>query len=476
MRHLILLAIGYLFSLSLNAQDCDCEKELKFVINYYEDNLPGFKDNVNAENIELYNEFKDDLLKLSKNYCANEQYCFKVLLTYVEFFRDNHSSIYRGHRILVDESNEEEVKKFINSKIYTECEIINDFQIKENSSLNDIENVYQTSDGIYTVAVIKNKNEFRDYVGIIVDSKTPLWKKGQVKFELKKIDPHTFNMFTYSQTHSMYYKKNVKFNNGIFDIWFNKNLNSKISRSINVIPKELTFKELDDETNYIYIPSFSGKLYEEINKFYKKNDSIIQSKPYLIIDVRNNGGGSDRNVSPLLKYIYTKPFYSDTISLYSTKGNIERYSNFYESISKDSINFDKKYLTHVSNEIERMKSVPNKTFIPRSKGSLVSLDTILETPKKVAIITNRYCASSCETLLFWALESDKTSIFGENSGGFVGYGENFVTNTPNFNFKLSCTMTRYQKQRKYEVIGISPKYYLNNKEDWIEQTLKILKK
>ena len=78
--------------------------------------------------------------------------------------------------------------------------------------------------------------------------------------------------------------------------------------------------------------------------------------------------------------------------------------------------------------------------------------------------------------MFWVKESDKTIIVGENSGGYVGYGEISEVNTPNFNFILGCTMTRYNKQREFEVIGVSPKYYLTNDKDWIEQTIELLKK
>ena len=76
---------------------------------------------------------------------------------------------------------------------------------------------------------------------------------------------------------------------------------------------------------------------------------------------------------------------------------------------------------------------------------------------------------------FWALESDKTIIVGENSGGYVGYGEISSTKTPNFNFELGCTMTRYNNQREYEVDGIPPTYYLDNNTDWVAQALEFLK-
>lgn len=475
MKYLIMLLSLFCF-LTPNAQDCKCEKELDFVTDYYEENLPGFMDNVNEKNVKSYNKFKAGLKKQTKTKCDNENECFKILLTYVEFFKDNHSSIYQNRDFKIDEKNSAEVNKFINSKKILEREIINNPKIKRNSAINNIENTYQSDDSTYTVSIIRNKNSFRDYVGIIEDSGTPLWKKGQVKFELKKVGENTFDMFLYMPDHSMEYSKNVKLKNGILnDRWFNINLEERKSYNISA-GEELAFKELDKETNYMYIPTFSGKRHARLVEFYKRNDSLIQSKPYLIIDVRNNGGGNDDCVKPLLKYIYTKPFYDDSTDIYSTKENIRKSIKWYEETKNDTVNFDKEFFKGITDEINRMQSVNNKTFITRSKGELIKLDTVLNNSKKIAIIINKHCASSCETLLFWALESDKTILTGENSGGYVGYGEISKTNTPNFNFELGCTMTRYNKQREYEVIGISPKYYLNNNKDWIEQTIEILKK
>jgi hypothetical protein len=459
------------------AQECNCQKELEFVTNYYEENLPGFMDNVNETTIKSYTSFKNKLFKQSKNYCDDEDLCFKTLLVYVEFFKDNHSSIYTNKSVSVDESKQEEVAQFLDSALFKKREIIEDIEISTNNSIQHIENTYQTRDAAYTVAIVKNENEFRDFVGVIIDSKTPLWQKGQVKFELKKVAKDTYDMFMYMRNHSLRYYKNVQLKNGILnDTWYNTTLAEKKSYNIDVAHRDLIFKELDAETNYMYIPTFSGNWYAKITEFYKKHDSIIQSKPYLIIDVRNNGGGSDACAAPLLDYMYTKPFQTDKIDVYATKENIRKSEAWYENMKKDTVNFSEEFLEGFSAEIETMKSVPNKTFIPRSTGQTVTLDSVLANPKKIVIIANRYCASSCESLLFWAMKSDKTIIVGENSGGYVGYGEITSVNTPNFNFELGCTMTRYHHQRSYEADGIPPKYYLSNDKDWIAQAVEIVKK
>ena len=104
-----------LFSSWLGAQN-DCACDLKYVINYYETNLPGFKDNVNAENLKDYEQLKKKLQQQAA--LAQEKVsCFKVLTYYVEFFKDNHSGINMSIPN-VDENDPAAVQAFLNSDIY----------------------------------------------------------------------------------------------------------------------------------------------------------------------------------------------------------------------------------------------------------------------------------------------------------------------------------------------------------------------
>ncbi|MBL0357873.1 MAG: hypothetical protein IPP72_13745 [Chitinophagaceae bacterium] len=297
-----------------------------------------------------------------------------------------------------------------------------------------------------------------------------------VKMELKKKSINKYEAFVYSRNHSLRYYPNYELKEGILgDNWFKTTLKRRISYNLNNLGN-VEFRILNDSTTYIRVPAFDNELYSELDSFYRKNDKEIISKPYLIIDVRNNGGGSDRNARPLLKYIYTKPFTEDTVDLYVTEENIKMWELWYGEQSKDTLNFDKDYQVELAAEIDKMKKTSLNSFLQRGDGNSKVTDTIVKYPEKVAIIINKYCASSCETLLFWAKESGKTILVGENSGGYVGYGEVGGLSTPCYNFNLTCTMTRYRNQRKYEVIGIAPDYLLDNSADWIAQTMKILYK
>lgn len=475
MKPFFVLLLALMCMAVVRAQDCNCTKDFEFVVNYYEENLPGFADNVTPQNRAEYEQFKDTLRTVTYNYCNNEDLCFKTLLVYVAYFEDNHSSIYPKTSTYINENKKKQVKQFLNSEQFKNRERVDSLPEQVTQPLESIENVYQTKDASYTVAIIPSKNEFRDYVAVITDSKTPLWQKGQVKFELKQLTDSTFDMFMYMRDHSLRYTKKVKLVNGVLnDYWFNTALEQKVSYNVEIGYSTPTFKEIDAQTNYLYVPTFNGNRYDELAQFYAQHDSVIKAKPHLIIDVRNNGGGSDACAWPLLQYLYTQPFIDDTVAWYATKENIRKCTEWLAQMKQDTLNFDAEFLVGFEAEIEVMKAAPNKTFIPRSTGDTIALDTVLPYPEKVIVVANKNCASSCETLLFWALESDKTILVGENSGGYVGYGEISIVPTPNFNFELGCTMTRYAQQRKYEANGIPPQVYLTNDTDWVQQAMEML--
>ncbi len=180
MKNILIIALSILTTYSY-AQDCKCEDELKFVVDYYEENLPGFGDNVNKENLDDYINFKNNLSLQSKQFCDDEEMCYKVLLIYVEFFKDNHSSIYTNNTVSIDENDKEAIKIFLESDRYKNREMIYSYGASKNYSIDKITNIYQSKDSTYTVQIIESKNPFRDYAGVIIDAKTPLWKEGAGK-------------------------------------------------------------------------------------------------------------------------------------------------------------------------------------------------------------------------------------------------------------------------------------------------------
>ena len=119
----ILLFLFFISSfVALSQEDCSCASELDFVIDYYERNLPGFKDNVTPKTKTYYENLKGDLRAAAKT-AENKLACFKILTYYVEFFKDNHSSI-RMYFPTIDENDPNQLDIFYKSKIYNSKNLI----------------------------------------------------------------------------------------------------------------------------------------------------------------------------------------------------------------------------------------------------------------------------------------------------------------------------------------------------------------
>lgn len=475
MKNTIIILLLFISHYSFSQESCNCSKDLNFIITYYENNLPGFQDNVTTKTKNKYNSLKSSL-KAEAKQTETKNECYKLSLQYVEFFKDNHSSIYMESDY-IDETNEEELQKFLTSKIYTSRELIPKDQIDQNQfPLNDIRGIYEIQ-GAYKIAVIPSKTALRDYIGVILESKSKLWKAGQVKFELKKTDvKNEFQAISYLKNHAVRYNSRFSLKEGILgDYWFKTSLNNYVNHAMDV-SSEFNFNMINERVGYLRIPTFDGDWSFKIDSLYNASFKKIRTIPYLIIDVRNNGGGSDANVSPLLEFIYTNKIKTDKVDIYVTKDNINVWQDWYNDAKRDTLNFSEERVRWFAKRLKKMKKARLNSFVSVSKGGKISRNYKSNAIQKVAILYNKNCASSCETLLFSAQQSSKTILVGENSGGYVGYGEVGTIITPCYNFNLTCTMSRYKKQRAYEVIGVAPNYYLNNSKSWIDQTIELLEK
>ena len=289
--------------------------------------------------------------------------------------------------------------------------------------------------------------------------------------EIKEVGDNHYHAFSYLRNHSLDFSGRYKLKNGILgDTWV-KSSKSDARNYATSDDRSFRFKMVNDSTAYLRIPSFSGHFSAKVDSLFEEADAKIRETPYLIVDVRDNGGGSDRNVSPLLPYIYTNPIKGDEVNLLVTEDNLNLWRSWMEAWEADSVNYSRDQVEWIRNEVKRMEKAKPNTWISRSKGGKIKRKDSPEYPKAVAIIQNQYCASSCETLLFWAKQSSKTILVGENSGGYVGYGENGGLSTPCYNFTLTCTMTRYEEQRKYEADGVAPDFELSYDSDWIGQAI-----
>lgn len=474
MRSLLILIVAVLISITTFAQNCDCKQELAFVRQHMEKNHPGFASDIKDPNEPKYKAFVQSLeQKIAAD--PSGKYCIAYLKQYMFYLKDHHINI-SGSSLLVKEDSLPAVEAFLKSPAFLATER---FDIDSAQILKEpgFEGIYRTPDGTYTVALLKKPTQRRDHVAVILSSTTKLWQPGQVKLELKQINDSTLQVFSYLRNHSLSYDE-VRSNKNSTDLpgWIRIFPISNTTNTETISTEIFSFKIIDSNTAYIAIRHFAGRYSTMLDSAYKAVMPEIQKRPNLIIDVRNNGGGSDANYKALMPLIYTDPITNDVVDYYATPDNIKAYTQLRDLYKSKPETYGKDGYMNWQYGIEKMEKAKPYSFTPMtgSTPSISKYKPVPGYPQKVAIIYNRNCASSCESFLFEARNSKKVITVGENSGGYTGYGNVMSITTPCGN-SLGWTTTRYRNQRQYDFTGIPPQHRVpQNETDWIEYARRLL--
>jgi C-terminal processing protease CtpA/Prc len=232
------------------------------------------------------------------------------------------------------------------------------------------------------------------------------------------------------------------------------------------------FKKLDDSTNYLYIGTFNGSLRSKFDSAYQAIMPELTQRPRLIIDIRSNGGGSDACWQELARLLYTDPIPLDSWEYYASPEIIKRYEEQLVEMEKRKQEYGEGAIDHYQSIVKRLKKAKPGTFVPAGGSGLYTQKKIQTLPAQVIVMFNRQSASAAEGLILKAIYSKKVLTFGENSGGYIAYGNIMSVTTPS-GFRLNSATHRVLNRTRYEKVGIAPTVRANNEEDWIEQARKL---
>ena len=218
-----------------------------------------------------------------------------------------------------------------------------------------------------------------------------------------------------------------------------------------------TFKAIDSTAILFRIPNFAWQSKPMIDSLIRTNYELISNTPTLIIDLRGNGGGTDYSYLELLPLIYTHPYESKGVGYWASKGNIEYFE---KALEEGNIKQGKEEET--KELIAALKANQN-TYVRTRENDLIERDTVFEFPRKVGIIVNDFCASSCESFVLAGKNSKKTTIFGTNTLGVLDYSNAVPTKLPLSNLELYYPMTRSRRLPDFPIdnIGIEPDVRIN---------------
>lgn len=448
MKTFITLFIFFFLVSYCNAQnDCNCEQALKQLIQKVESEYPGFNDKTKDKLV--YNNYKENLLIKARN--IQEPSCIEVLRSYKEFFKDGHIAIYPVEQ-------EQNIKREDNKVAITQKE----FQKRILNTTDPMEGVWRS--GTYKVGIVKLNDE---YQGFIIEADTAYWKANEIKFRLFENGKANYYLRDHSLSEETYELADgwiLYFNYSKYIKELSKpNLSeSEIKSKTNEI-EGCYFKKVSEKTALLCLTSFEHNYVERIEKLLVDNKQAIESSENLIIDVRNNLGGTYDAYEELFPYILTNNVRGLGMEFLVTQTLIDQIQGWY-----DDEEGKKKAVEWIKIFKEKMGEFVNtdSTDIYIEKIKLAE-----RSPKQVVILVNRRTASSGEAFVLDAKQSKKVKVLGTPTYGALDYGTASFFDFGCKNYKLMMPTWRSMRLPDYPIdnIGIQPDIYLDKSvKDWVQ--------
>lgn len=330
-RKIVLLV--FISSLIANAysqnEDCSCKTDVTFLDSKIR-KTPAYKINKNAYD-NSYSKILKEVASINSIFD-----CHSLLNELLISLNDNHSRVYSIDPGATDEvkANPEKFVKFRKSELFNAYP-------KPNIDLDSLQSVLNTKtkmdiEGVYkrekymTIGVYKNKDK-NNYKAIILDSESDVWQVGEIMYTLIPFGNDYLLNIGGSITSKRLIAYTERIENGFFYFMGFQKDKSKTNYSIKM-PSENTYyrEELSDEITYLKIGSFNSwnPTLSDAEKFYKSLEGNL-NKGNLIVDLRNNGGGGDRNSDILYALVkdYAKKNKVYVLINHRTVSNAEQFAN-----------------------------------------------------------------------------------------------------------------------------------------------------
>jgi hypothetical protein len=472
-----------LAAFSATAQECPCSENFAWAKKTFEENDAGFQYVIDQKGKEAYNQHNAIFADKVKTITTKED-CALVIYEWMKFFRGGHISANpvnndpnAGNATAGTETHNDWEKYNITEKQFTK------YLAKADPS--SIEGIWKTTP--YTIGIIKKDD---GYVGFILDGGGTAWQKNQIKLRIKpNADKTGYNGEFFMRNYQVYKFENARMigaNTLLFGRFLVQRVNPKVQDS-QALKNYVALLSSDGpmvqqhsaNTLVLRIPSFDGGYKKDIDSVLQANHDKIISTKNLVIDVRNNGGGSDGSYAKIMQYLYTNPIRIVTTQMYSTKLNNERMEGF---LKEPGISEEEK--AEITFSLKKLNDNLGKfVSLREQKVFEQTLDTVYPYPENVAILVNENNASTTEQFLLAAKQSTKTKLFGTTTAGMLDISNMHFVISPCGTLQLGYCLSKSYRipHMAIDDKGLQPDYYLDSEipnDEWVnyaEKTFSTIK-
>ncbi|ACU63763.1 S41 family peptidase [Chitinophaga pinensis] len=399
--------------LNISAQNtsCNCLSNLDTVISNTSANYAGFPDKTSGNKTTAYHNMVNALHKRA-NGITDPVTCFAIIKDYVAWFKDRHFDF-----------------SYATDSTQWRLSTFNEAQLRKSllKKRQPLEGIWTNPDSTLQIAIRQTPSG--NYEGIVIKSLDKKIPVGLVYCTINK----TTRGYSYEKYNYLTMDYPAQLQGGVLRLW-NAELWGKVyPKEMNATEQTelatwknynfgLDFKQLDQQTAYLKIPTFSRD--NLVQKLISDNDSIIRHTKYLIVDLRNNGGGNT-GWAYLLPYLMTQPIGQGNNYLRLSPKNTQRVLAEIKPLVENPIQDElKKYYTPslVQQYQQIYKEMPlAKTAFYTIPSVTIPLDSITPHPVLIALVFDELCGSSTEYFFQVSKQSKKIIRYGTSTLGMMDY-------------------------------------------------------
>ena len=377
----------------------------------------------------------------TKAAAASDQELLAVLQEWVAFFRDGHVAVSR-----LGGGDGDVRTKVRTVPIATEAP----FRARLEAlgpRRDPIEGVWVIGQR-YRVAIMRMDAGATRFEAVVLDAKADGWRPGMVKAELRRGRDGALSVYFVDGGFVEHRLAAELVADGahlqLGDGWGGWTRAwptvADLDRVAREVPSDAMFlKRLSPATMWLRLPDFGDERADVLKTLLRDRATDLASSPNLVIDLRGNGGGSDRVYAPLLPLLYTQPIYSVGIELRASADNAalrQALADRYRAEVPDAA-------ATLDRQNKLMRDRPGGYVQPDPKPfSITRFDAVLPSPKRVVVLIDG-AGSSGEQFILDARQSRKVTLMGRrNSAGVLDFANVVSMPTPSGRYEVHWAISR----------------------------------
>lgn len=311
---IVFVPVFFFLAVVLNAQTNTYLEDLTTLKSIVE-KTASFKAQIKGDKLSNYNDLYNRLAADTTNNANSYKY-FYNLAQLLFPLRDNHLGFYQlpnyNHF-----KTKESIDSFVTTKEfldYPTCKInIDSLKAKlATKPAESVEGIYHY-DKFYTVGVFKNGEN--KYIGVVLDSDISLWVKGQIAINLYESAPNLYKavyghpLFKYFILQPVEKYQNQSLVNSYFYGSYSQKVYSKQLSQVDYVnlskgSSKFALRNINDDVQYLLIQTFQTNTTtaQTSQRFYDSIKTLLRA-PQLILDLRNNEGGAEKEMKKYLKLL-----------------------------------------------------------------------------------------------------------------------------------------------------------------------------